>query len=50
MVLQIQENWCMQYFIGFNCFSDEEPYDSSLFVEFRKRLGSKQINGINEKL
>jgi hypothetical protein len=49
-VLQIQENMYMQYFIGFSSFSDEEPFDPSLFVEFRKRLGAEQINRINERI
>ena len=49
-VLQIQENMYMQYFIGYSSFSDEAPFDSSLFVEFRKRLGIDQVNLINEKI
>ncbi len=49
-VLQIQENMYMQYFIGYSSFSPETPFDSSLFVEFRKRLGIEQINSINEKI
>lgn len=49
-VQQIQENMYMQYFLGFSSFSDEEPFDPSLFVEFRKRLGAEQINAINEKI
>jgi transposase, IS5 family len=49
-VQQIQENIYMQYFIGYSSFSDEEPFDPSLFVEFRKRLGMEQINAINEKI
>jgi hypothetical protein len=49
-VLQIQENMYMQYFIGYSSFSDEEPFDPSLFVDFRKRLGIEQINAINEKI
>ena len=49
-VQQIQENMYMQYFIGFSSFSDEAPFDPSLFVEFRKRLGAEQINAINEKI
>ena len=49
-VQQIQENMYMQYFIGFSSFSDEAPFDPSLFVEFRKRLGAEQINTINEKI
>ncbi len=49
-VLQIQENMYMQYFIGYSSFSDEEPFDPSLFVDFRKRLGVEQINAINDKI
>ncbi len=49
-VQQIQENMYMQYFIGYSSFSNEEPFDPSLFVEFRKRLGAEQINAINEKI
>jgi transposase, IS5 family len=49
-VLQIQENMYMQYFIGYSSFSNEEPFDPSLFVEFRKRLGIDQINSINERI
>jgi len=46
----IQENIYMQYFIGYSCFSIEAPFDPSLFVDIRKRLGPKQINEINEKI
>jgi len=49
-LLQIQENMYMQYFIGYSGFSTEAPFDSSLFVEIRKRLGVEQINAINEKI
>ena len=49
-VLQIQENMYMQYFIGYSSFSNEEPFDPSLFVDFRKRMGIEQINAINEKI
>ena len=49
-VLQIQENMYMQYFIGYSSFSNETPFDPSLFVEFRKRLGIEQINQINEQM
>ncbi len=49
-VQQIQENMYMQYFIGYKSFSDEIPFDPSLFVNFRKRLGIDQINEINEKI
>ena len=49
-VLQIQENMYMQYFVGYSSFSIEEPFDPSLFVDFRKRLGIEQINKINEQI
>ncbi|MBK9255173.1 MAG: transposase [Saprospiraceae bacterium] len=49
-VLQIQENVYMQYFIGFSSFSNQAPFDASLFVEFRNRLGLEDINKINEKI
>jgi transposase, IS5 family len=49
-VQQVQENMYMQYFIGYSSFSDEEPFDASLFVDFRKRLGIDQINEINGKI
>jgi transposase, IS5 family len=49
-VLQIQENMYMQYFIGYSSFSAAIPFDPSLFVDFRKRLGIDQINSINEKI
>ncbi|WP_170983027.1 IS5 family transposase [Dyadobacter frigoris] len=47
-VQQIQENMYMQFFLGYSSFTDEPPFDPSLFVEFRKRLGVEQINKINE--
>ena len=49
-VEQISENMYMQYFLGYSSFSDEAPFDPSLFVEFRKRLGIDVINKINEKI
>ncbi|MFM8912777.1 MAG: IS5 family transposase [Flammeovirgaceae bacterium] len=49
-VEQIQENMYMQYFIGYSSFSDESPFDPSLFVEIRNRLGIDQINAMNERI
>ena len=40
----------MQYFIGYSSFSDETPFDASLFVEIRSRLGIDQINAMNERI
>jgi hypothetical protein len=47
---QISENMYMQYFLGYSSFTNEAPFDASLFVEFRKRLGSEQLNAINERI
>lgn len=47
---QISENIYMQYFLGYSSFNDAAPFDASLFVEFRKRLGLEQINAINERI
>lgn len=49
-VAQISENIYMQYFLGYSSFSDEVPFDASLFVEFRKRLGLENLNAINAKI
>lgn len=47
---QISENIYMQYFLGYSSFTSEVPFDASLFVEFRKRLGMDILNIINEKI
>ena len=47
---QISENIYMQYFLGYSSFTNETPFDASLFVEFRKRLGMDNLNAINEKI
>ena len=47
-VEQISENIYMQYFLGYSSFVDEKPFDASLFVEIRKRLGMEVINAMME--
>jgi transposase, IS5 family len=47
-ILQIQENMYLQYFLGFSSFTIKPIFDSSLFVEIRKRLGEAEISKINE--
>jgi hypothetical protein len=47
---QISENICMQYFLGYSSFTSDKPFDASLFVDIRKRLGMDSINAINEKI
>jgi hypothetical protein len=47
---QISENIYMQYFLGYPTFTSDKPFDASLFVEIRKRLGMDCINAINERI
>jgi transposase, IS5 family len=49
-VAQIAENMYMQYFLGYSSFNPEPPFDASLFVEFRTRMGLEQIDAINERI
>lgn len=49
-ILQIQENMYMQYFLGYSSYSNEAPFDSSLFVQIRKRLGVEELNAINQQI
>ena len=49
-VEQISENVYMQYFLGYPSFINEQPFDASLFVDFRKKLGLEHINVINERI
>lgn len=49
-VAQITENMYMQYFLGYTSFSNEPPFDASLFVEFRNRMGKELISEINDKI
>lgn len=42
-VSQIQENPYMQYFLGFDEFSNREVFDPSLLVHIRKRIGEEMF-------
>lgn len=46
-ISQITENIYMQYFLGYSGFSRQPPFDPSLFVEIRKRLGSDVLAEMN---
>jgi IS5 family transposase len=48
VVMQIQENHYLQFFLGFESYYDEEPFDPSLMVHFRKRLDEKTVSEMNE--
>lgn len=45
---EITENPYLQYFIGLPGFVQEPPFDPSLLVHFRKRLGKDIVNELNE--
>lgn len=49
-VAQIAENMYMQYFLGYSSFNPGPPFDASLFVGFRSRMGIEQINAINARI
>ena len=47
---QIRENPYLQYFIGKPEFSNEIPFNPSMFVHFRKRLGKDIIQKVNKRI
>lgn len=49
-VEQIKENPYLQYFIGENSYSNEAPFDPSMLVHFRERIGADLVNKINLKV
>ena len=42
-VAQIQENPYLQFFVGLPGYQMEAPFAPSLFVEIRKRMGSRSL-------
>jgi len=42
-VALISENVYMQYFCGLKSFQSKLPFDASLFVDIRKRLGNENL-------
>ena len=47
-VLMISENIYMQYFCGLQSLQMKLPFDASLFVDIRERLGSKEFDKFND--
>jgi transposase, IS5 family len=47
-VEQIRENPYLQYFLGYKEYKDEQPFDPSMFVYFRKRFKKSKLSEINE--
>ena len=46
VVDQIRETPSMQYFCGFDSYTTEKPFDSSLMVHFRKRITAEMMKEI----
>jgi hypothetical protein len=44
------ENPYLQYFIGIESYSSEEPFEASTMVNFRKRIGMELTNKINKEM
>lgn len=49
-VQNITENPYLQYFIGLKKYTNEQPFDPSLMVWFRKRMSKKFMTEINEEM
>lgn len=49
-VEQIKENPYLQYFLGLEEYSNKEPFDASMLVHFRERLGAKTVDKINREI
>lgn len=47
-VKQIQENPYMQYFIGHDSYSSEQPFDASLLVSIRRRMGQEVFDSFTQ--
>jgi IS5 family transposase len=49
-ILAIQENIYIQYFLGFDNIIYDAPFNPSLFVEIRKRMGLAEFEKINDMI
>ena len=49
-IIAIQENIYIQHFLGFDSIVYEEPFNASLFVEIRKRMGMEHVEQINNMI
>lgn len=49
-VAAIQENPYLQFFIGLEEFTQDQPFDASLMVDFRKRFGEAGMQRIAEAI
>jgi hypothetical protein len=49
-VEQIRENPYLQYFLGIAEYSSKAPFEASMLVHFRQRIGEEMVNKINRKI
>jgi hypothetical protein len=49
-VEQIRENPYLQYFIGLESYSNEAPFEASMLVHFRERIGVDLVNRVNKRM
>jgi len=49
-VEQIRENHYLQYLVGMENYKDEELFDPSMMVHFRKRITPEMLAEINERI
>jgi hypothetical protein len=47
-VSTISENIYIQYFCGYRAFRTQVPFDASLFVDIRKRMGAEAFDAFND--
>ena len=47
---QIQENPYMQYFIGLDSYTSKKPFDASLFVSIRRRMGEEVFEEFSQSI
>jgi len=50
VVATIEENVYIQYFVGYESFDPDTPFDPSLFVEMRKRLGAAGFDQMSKQI
>ena len=48
LVLMIQENPYIQFFLGFSTYQNKQPFSASLLVSMRKRFAQEDLAEINE--
>jgi len=50
VVETLKENIYLQYFVGFTGFQKKAPFDASLLVHIRKRMGKEKFDMMNEEI